>query len=74
VSEDPLEGQVVSPPPPIEVDGEEEYQVSGVEDSRIYWNQLQCLVRWMGYDSLTWEPAKFLMGYRQWRSFTDIIL
>jgi hypothetical protein len=33
VVEDPLEGQVVSPPPPIEVDGEEEDQVSEVEDS-----------------------------------------
>ena len=35
---DPLEGQRVNPPPPIEVDGEEEYQVSSVEDSRIYRN------------------------------------
>jgi hypothetical protein len=33
VAEDPLEGQVVLPPPPGEVDGEEEYQVSSVEDS-----------------------------------------
>jgi hypothetical protein len=34
VVEDPLEGQVVHPPPPVEVDGDEEYQVSGVQDSR----------------------------------------
>jgi predicted GH43/DUF377 family glycosyl hydrolase len=60
VVDDPLEGQVVPPPPPVEVNGEEEYQVAGVEDSRIYRNQLQYLVRWTGYDSLTWEPAKFL--------------
>jgi hypothetical protein len=33
VVEDPLEGQVVIPPPSVEVDGEEEYQVSSVEDS-----------------------------------------
>jgi hypothetical protein len=31
--EDPVEGQVVHPPPPVNVDGEEEYQVSRVEDS-----------------------------------------
>jgi len=62
VDEDPLEGQAVPPPPPVEVDGEEEYQVSGVEDSHVYRNQLQYLVRWTGYDSLTWEPAKFVNG------------
>jgi len=33
VVEDPLEGQVVLPPPPVEVEGEEEYQLSCVEDS-----------------------------------------
>jgi hypothetical protein len=35
VVEDPLQGQIVPPPPPVEVDGEEEYQVSSVEDSRM---------------------------------------
>jgi hypothetical protein len=62
VVEDPLEGQVVPPPPPVEIDGEEEYQVSSVEDSRVYRNQLQYLVRWTWYVSLTWEPAKFVDG------------
>jgi len=69
VVEDPLEGQVVLPPPHVEVDGEEEYQVSGVEDSRVYWNQLQYLVRWTGYDSLTWEPAKFVDGLQAVEEF-----
>jgi len=31
----------MSPPPLAEVDGEEEYKLSSVEDSRIYQNQLQ---------------------------------
>jgi hypothetical protein len=44
VVEDPLEGQVVLPPPSVEVDGEEEYQVSSVEDSRMYRSQLQHLI------------------------------
>jgi hypothetical protein len=33
VVEDLLEGEGVLPPSPVEVDGEEDYQVSGVEDS-----------------------------------------
>jgi len=62
------------PPPSVEVDGEEEYQVSNVEDSRIYRNQLQYLIQWTGYDSLPWEPAKFVDGlqaveeFHQWYS------
>jgi hypothetical protein len=62
VVEDLLEGQVVIPPPSVEVDGEVEYQVSSIEDSRMYRSQLQYLIRWTGYDSLTWEPAKFVNG------------
>ena len=48
------------PPPPVEVDDEEEYQVSSVEESRVYRNQLQYFVRLTGYDSLTWEPTKVI--------------
>jgi transposase InsO family protein len=69
VVEDPLEGQVVPPPRPVEVDGEEEYQVSGVEDIRIYGNQLQSLVRGTGYDSLTWESAMFVDGLQAVEEF-----
>jgi transposase InsO family protein len=46
VAEGPLPGQVVTPPRPVEVEGDQEYQVERVEDSRIYRNQLQYLVRW----------------------------
>jgi len=28
----------------------------------MYRNQLQYLIRWTGYDSSTWEPAKFVDG------------
>jgi len=62
VAEDPLVGQRVEPLPSVEVDGEEKYQVSSVEDSRIYRYQLQYLIQWTGYDSLTWEQAKFVDG------------
>jgi len=41
VVDDPLVGQWIEHPPQAEVDGEEEYQVSSVEDSRVYRKQLQ---------------------------------
>jgi len=62
VVNDPLEEQRVNLPPPVEVDGDEEYQVSKGEDSRMYRNQLQYLLCWPEYDSLTWDPAKFMDG------------
>jgi hypothetical protein len=46
----------------VEVEGDQEYQVERVEDSRMYRNQLQYLVRWTGYDQMTWEPAKDVDG------------
>ena len=62
VAEDPLPGQEVTPPPPVKVDGNQEYQVEWVEDSRMYRNQLQYLVRWTGYNQMTWEPARDVNG------------
>jgi hypothetical protein len=38
--DDPLPGQHMAPPLPVELDGDEEYQVERVEDSRMYRNQL----------------------------------
>jgi len=55
-------GQRVDPPPVVEVDREVEYQVSSVENSRVYRNQSQYLIRWTGYDFLTWDPARFVDG------------
>ena len=46
----------------MEVEGDQEYLVERVEDSRVYWNQLQYLVRWTGYDHMTWEPARDIDG------------
>ena len=39
----------VPPPPPIEVDGEEEYEVKEILDSRVRHRKLQYLIKWLRY-------------------------
>jgi hypothetical protein len=50
------------PPPPIVVDGEQEYEVEEILDSRISHHSLQYLVNWQSYDisECTWELVKNL--------------
>jgi len=60
VVDNPLEGQWVRTPSPVQVDGEEKYPVSSVEDRCMYRSQLQYLIWLTGYDSLTWEPARYV--------------
>jgi len=50
VAEDPLPGQVVASPPPVEVHGEEEYMVEEVLNSRIREKRLEYLIKWKEYD------------------------
>jgi len=54
---DLLEGQIIPPPPPVEVEGEDECQVQEVLDSKFIRNRLRYLVKWEGYNATTWEPA-----------------
>lgn len=46
-------------PGPIEIEGEEEYVVEKILDSRIFRRHLEYLVKWEGYDNshVSWEPA-----------------
>ena len=61
LAEDPLPSQIVLPPPPVEVEGEEpEYHIEGVEDSRKFRGTLQYRVRWVSWLSLTWELWYFV--------------
>ena len=55
---DPLEGQIIPPPPPVEVEGEEEWQVQEVLDSKFVRNRLRYLVKWECYDETTREAAE----------------
>jgi hypothetical protein len=60
---DTIPGREPPEPPPIETEeGEEEWEVDKVLDSRLHgrWKKLQYLVSWKGYASLhnSWEPAE----------------
>ena len=50
------------PPPPIEIDDDEEFEVSRILDSRVRGKQLHYLVEWTGYEdtseATSWEPAE----------------
>ncbi|CEL54195.1 hypothetical protein RSOLAG1IB_11593 [Rhizoctonia solani AG-1 IB] len=61
-------------PPPITVDGEEEYKVEGIMDSRESKGNWEYLIKWKGYgpEESTWEPkanlknaAKHLKKYEK---------
>ena len=49
-------------PPPIEIDGEEEYEVEDILDHRRSGRGYQCLVSWTGYDASEkqWLPEREL--------------
>src|SRR5690606_41852111 len=56
-SKDPFPGQLIPPPPPIEVDGEEEYYVDEILDSKLSRGRPKYLVRWIGWPQAEWQPA-----------------
>ena len=53
----------------VKVYGEEVYRVLGIEESRMYRNQLRNLVRWTEYDSLTWMLVKIMDGMQAVEQF-----
>ena len=67
----PFPGQRVERPLPVVVNGEEEYCVDEVLDSREYgrWRKLQYLLKWSGYDLQTWEAAENMNGLQALDSF-----
>jgi hypothetical protein len=57
VHQDSLPDQVIPAPELVIVEGEPEYEVEEVLDSQIFRHQLQYLIKWQGYNILTWEYA-----------------
>ena len=59
------------PPPPVVVDGELEYVVSEILDSRTNRGNVQYLVDWKGYGPAdrSWEPASHVEGNEQVQIF-----
>ena len=53
-----IPGQQITPQPPIQIEGEPEYIVEEILDSRLHRNKLQYLVKWEGYtdENNSWEP------------------
>ena len=57
-----VNGKLPPPPEPVEIEGEEEYEVEKILDSRVKGKGLQYLVQWKGYDKgeISWQPARNL--------------
>ena len=52
--------QVQAPPPPILIEGEDEYELDEIIDSRLHYNKLQYRAKWTGYPpehDKVWYPA-----------------
>jgi len=55
-----LPSQRSEPPPPIVIEGEPEYELEEIVDSRLHYNKLQYRAKWTGYSpehDRTWYPA-----------------
>lgn len=54
----PLPGQIPTPPPAVEVDGDLEWEVEKILSSRLNRGQLEYKIQWQGWDpDDTWYPA-----------------
>ena len=62
-----INGLTPPPPDPITIDGEEEYEVDHIRDSKMFGRTLKYLVCWKGYseEEDTWEPLNNLRNSPQ---------
>jgi hypothetical protein len=62
-------GQVEERPMPIEVDGDMEYEVARILDSRLRRGKLEYLLEWLGYEGdaeqTSWEPRANVRGAKE---------
>jgi len=55
--------QIKEPPPPIQIEGEDEYELDEIIDSGLHYNKLQYRAKWKGYSpehDKVWYPAENL--------------
>ena len=53
--------QIQEPPPPIQIEGEDEHELDEIIDSRFHYNKLQYRAKWKGYgpeEDKVWYPPK----------------
>jgi len=53
--------EIKEPPPPIQIEGEDEYELDEIIDSRLHYNKLQYRAKWKGYSpehDKIWYPAE----------------
>ena len=60
--ETPMHGANFTEPPPDLIEGQEEWEIEQILETRKHRNQLQFLIKWKGYSDAhnTWEPEKNL--------------
>ena len=64
---DQVKGQKVTPPPPVEIQGEMEYEVERILSERKRYGKVEYLVRWKGHtvEEDTWEKEENLGNARE---------
>jgi len=53
--------EIKEPPPPIQIEGKDEYELDEIIDSRLHYNKLQYRANWKGYSpehNKLWYPAE----------------
>jgi hypothetical protein len=57
-ADDTYPGQNMEPLLLVKIDGEDEYFIEAILNSRIHWWNLKYLIKWVSYDQPDWEPAE----------------
>ncbi|QRV96366.1 Transposon Tf2-1 polyprotein [Ceratobasidium sp. AG-Ba] len=63
--EDPYRQEPPQPPPEVTPEGDMEYEVEQVQDSRRHRGKIQYYVKWLGYNEWTWEPYEHLSNAKE---------
>ena len=59
---DPYPGQIITPLPPLQMDGEEKWEVEEVLDAKVQYRKLQYIIKWTSYDIPDWRDATNVNG------------